>query len=284
MKNKIFFKNIERFFILFFINSIIIFPTFALDYKEEGQKNVVSKTEQRKIIPSKLNLSNNAVWPKPIDDSALHSYILFDNFEYQMGEGADPLSWDVLSWYGGDIERLWFKSEGRSAFNPKQGESEIELQALYGKLISPFFDLQAGVRVDPRVEDAGDPSRIYGVLGVQGLAPYYYDIEPTLFLSERGQLSGRLTTTYDILFTQRLILQPRLESTVALGRDSDIGVGPGLNDLELGVRLRYEILRRFAPYVGLSWLDKFGATRSLALDEGRDSERFMIVGGIRFWL
>lgn len=288
MRKKNVSNNLRMLHILCIVYLCIALPSFAQDREHNTHVSTTASNETKKDLTSSFNLSttslsNNSAWPEPIDDSALRSYLLFDNLEYQMIEGANPLRWDILGWYGGDLERFWFKSEGRSAFAPKEGESEIEFQALYGKLISPFFDLQAGVRVDPRFDDEGDPSRVYGVLGVQGIAPYEFDVEPTLFLSERGQLSGRLTATYDILFTQRLILQPRLESTVAVEDDANIGVGSGLNDLELGARLRYEIHRRFAPYIGVTWRESFGETRSLALEDGKDAGHLTAIVGVRMW-
>ena len=176
-------------------------------------------------------------WPSPTADSETYGYLLFDNFEYQSGSGPDALRWDVLGWRGGDVHRFWFKSEGRQNISLNRG-SEYEVQALYGKLIAPFFDLQAGLRFDKRIERDSKPTRLYAVLGLQGLAPYRFDIEPTLFLSQKGKLSGRFTGTYDVLLSQRLILQPRLETNFALQKDEEIGTGAGFNDVEAGFRLR----------------------------------------------
>jgi copper resistance protein B len=228
------------------------------------------------------NRAERAGWPSPTADNETYGYLLFDNLEYQGGKGPGALRWDVLGWRGGDVHRFWFKSEGRQ-FNASRQGTEYEVQALYGKLIAPFFDVQTGLRIDQRVERDGKPSRVYGVLGLQGLVPYRFDIEPTLFLSQTGKLSGRFTGTYDILFSQRLILQPRLEANVAAQKDEEIGVGAGLNDAELGFRLRYEIRREFAPYLGVTWLKSFGATRQLTLLEGGDPNRFSVVVGVRAW-
>ena len=228
------------------------------------------------------SLAERSGWPSPTADSETYGFLLFDNFELQNGKGPGALRWDVLGWRGGDVHRFWFKSEGRQLNSSKPG-SEYEVQALYGKLIAPFFDLQAGIRLDQRVERNAKPARAYAVLGLQGLAPYRFDVEPTLFLSQKGKLSGRFTGTYDFLLSQRLILQPRVEANFAAQKDEEIGIGAGLNDTEVGFRLRYEIRREFAPYLGVTWQKSFGATRQLALREGGEPNRFLFVMGVRVW-
>lgn len=228
------------------------------------------------------NLSERAGWPDPVADSATYRFLLFDNAEFQRAAGPNALRWDLFGWRGGDVHRFWFKSEGRGTTSSTQG-SEFEAQALYGKLIWPFFDLQAGVRFDQRLRRDADPARVYAVLGLQGLAPYRFEIEPTLFLSQKGQISGRLTATYDILLSQRLILQPRLETNVAVQKDEEIGVGAGLNDAEIGLRLRVETRREFAPYIGVTWKESFGATHRLTIAEGGDPAHVVLVAGARMW-
>ena len=236
-------------------------------------------TKDEKTLP---NLPEREEWPDPVADNATYTFLLFDNAEFQRAAGPNALRWDLFGWRGGDVHRFWFKSEGRAATSSGQG-SEFEVQALYGKLIWPFFDLQAGVRFDQRVRRGADPARLYAVLGLQGLAPYRFEIEPTFFVSQRGQVSGRLTATYDILLSQRLILQPRLETNVAVQKDEEIGIGAGLNDAEVGVRLRFETRREFAPYVGVTWKESFGATHGLTVREGGDPAHVVIVGGARVW-
>ena len=226
--------------------------------------------------------SGQTGWPEPIADHATFRYLLFDNAEFQRAAGPDAFRWDALGWRGGDVHRFWFKSEGRLATASSEG-SEFEVQALYGKLISPFFDLQAGVRVDQRIRSSSDPTRVYAVLGVQGLSPYRFDIEPTLFLSQKRQLSGRFTATYDLSLSQRLILQPRFETNVAVQRDEEIGVGAGWNDAEIGVRVRYELRREFAPYFGVTWKESFGATHQLTTQVGGDPSHFVVAIGARAW-
>lgn len=228
------------------------------------------------------NRSEQAAWGEPVTDRATFGYLLFDNAEFQRAGGPDAFRWDAFGWRGGDVHRFWFKSEGRVATATSEG-SEFEAQALYGKLMWPFFDLQAGVRFDQRIGPGSDPARVYAVLGLQGLSPYRFDVEPTLFVSHKGQVSGRLTATYDVLLSQRLILQPRLETNVAVQRDEDIGIGAGWNDAEFGVRLRYEVRREVAPYVGVTWKESFGATHRLATQGVGDPSHVVIVTGVRAW-
>ena len=197
--------------------------------------------------PTLPNLADRSSWPSPVDDTAMYSFVLFDLLEYQRTSDLDALRWDMLGWLGGDYNRFWFKSEGRKVFTSRES-SEVEAQALYGRLIAPFFDVQVGLRYDQRLQRGANRTRVYAVIGLQGLAPYWFDIEPTLFISNKGKVSARLTATYDVLLSQRLVLQPRLEINAAFQKDEAIGIAAGLNDVELGGRLRYEIRRVRAVY------------------------------------
>jgi len=228
------------------------------------------------------NVAAREGWPQPTADSANYGYFLADLLEYR--ESGDPgvVRWDVFGWYGGDVKRLWIKSEGAQSTSDRV-ESEQEAQLLYGQLIAPFFDFQAGVRYARRSGPGPDRSRVYGVVGLQGLAPYRFELEPALFLSEDGKVSGRVTATYDVLLTQRLILQPRLEANAALQADRRFGLGDGLNDTEIGARLRYELRRELAPYVGVSWRQAYGETKRLARAEGQATRNLSVVFGLRAW-
>jgi copper resistance protein B len=227
-------------------------------------------------------LADRSSWPSPVDDTAMYSFVLFDLLEYQRTSDLDALRWDILGWLGGDYNRFWFKSEGRKVFTSQEG-SEVEAQALYGRLIAPFFDVQVGLRYDQRLQRGANPTRVYAVIGLQGLAPYWFDIEPTLFISNKGKVSARLTATYDVLLSQRLVLQPRLEINAAFQKDEAIGIAAGLNDVELGGRLRYEIRREFAPYIGVTWKESIGATHRLTTREGGDPSHLAFVVGVRLW-
>ncbi len=221
-------------------------------------------------------------WPQPVEDDQVFNYLLFDQLEYRNNDGSDTFSWDVQGWIGGDYNRFWLKTEGDDNSFSNDG-GEVEVQVLYGRLISPFWDFQVGLRYDWLYGDGPGRSRAFAVIGFQGITPYEFDIEPALFISEDGDVSVRLIAEYDVLLTQRLILQPRFEVNVAAQDAKDFGVGRGFNDVELGLRLRYEIQREFAPYIGISWVKNFGNTADIARSEGDEVNNFAVIAGLRLW-
>lgn len=217
-------------------------------------------------------------WPEPTADHPIIPFLLIDRLEYQRNDqGADTRLWDAQGWIGGDWNRFWFKTEGENAVGGRTAEAEF--QALYARLIAPFWYLQAGARYDAHPE----PTRTFAVLGVQGLAPYWFEVEATASISNEGETSARLKVEYELLFTQRLILQPLLETNLAAQTVEEHGIGQGFNNLELGARLRYEIKREFAPYIGVSWTRKFGDTADLAEAVGEETQETGIVAGVRAW-
>jgi copper resistance protein B len=222
-----------------------------------------------------------AGWPSPVDDNALKSFLLFDLLEFQHAPKVEAARWDILGWYGGDTERIWFKSEGR--YNGVLRAGEMDVQFLYGRLISPFVDFQAGFRWEQQLSRDNNLGRPQAVLGVQGLVPYGLELDAAIFVSQLGDLSTRVTLAQDFLLTQRLILQPRVELNAALQSAVEYGVGAGLNDIEISLRLRYEIIREFAPYIGVSLLQSFGETASLRSAAGENSSIFQLVAGFRMW-
>jgi copper resistance protein B len=205
------------------------------------------------------------------------SQIMFNLAEYQLRDGRDGFRWDAEGWFGGDINRLVVKSEGGGNFGERIDHAEV--QALYSRAIGPYFDLQAGVRHDI----TPNPSRSYATVGVEGLAPYWFDVEAALFLSDKGDLLARIGGSYDQRITQRLILQPRAELNFAAQDVPENGIGAGLSDIELGLRLRYELAREFAPYVGVSWDRKLGNTADFARAAGETPSSTSLVFGVRAW-
>lgn len=201
--------------------------------------------------------------------------IILDRLEATSSDGAEGYAWDVQGWYGGDINRFWWKSEGEGAFD---GDLEhAELQLLYSRAVTPHFDLQGGVRQTYRPE--GDRTDL--VLGVQGLAPYWFEVDGALFVSNEGELSARGQAEYDLRLTQRLILQPRAEVTLSAQEIPEFAIGAGVSNVLAGARLRYEITRGFAPYVGLEWSGAVGDTRDLIKANGDDAEATRVVLGVR---
>ncbi len=199
---------------------------------------------------------------------------MLERLETRIADGADHYLWDAQGWYGGDIDKLWLKSEG--AFG---GDVEsAEVQALWSHAIGPWFDLQAGARYDFEPD-----SRAHAVLGVQGLAPYMFEVDAAAFLSDRGDLTARIEAEYDQRITQRLILQPRVELNLSAQAVPERDLGSGLTSIEAGLRLRYEILREFAPYIGVGYEAKLGDTADIARADGEDPDGISFVVGLRAW-
>lgn len=205
------------------------------------------------------------------------SMILIDQLEVLSGDGKDGYAWGVEAWYGGDIDKLWLKSVGEGQFGGKL--ERVELQALWHHALDPWWNLQAGVRHDFR---AGQ-DRSYAVLGLQGLAPYWFEIDSSLFLSDKGDVTARIEAEYDLRLTQKLILQPAAEINFSAQDVPELGIGAGVSDVELGVRLRYQFVPEFAPYIGASYEHGFGKTADYRRAEGDKAGSWNILIGIRSW-
>jgi len=191
--------------------------------------------------------------------------------------GDRGYQWEGEAWFGSDEHRFVLKSEGEGARG--HGVEDAEVQALYSRPVGVYTDFQVGLRHD--IEPG--PSRTYATVGFETLAPYWFELEGALFLSEKGHLSARLEGSTDYRLTQRLVLQPRAELNVAAEDDARRGVGAGLSDAEVGLRLRYEFKREVAPYVGVVWSRKFGDTADFARAEGEGVEDVRAVVGLRAW-
>lgn len=205
------------------------------------------------------------------------TYLQAERFELQSFDDEDVLLLDGNAWIGGDINKLWVKTE--LEYLPDEGElEEAEVQALWSRAISPYFDLQAGVR-----QDFEPQGRTHAVLGLQGLAPYLFEVDGAAFLSTQGDLTARVEAEYELLLTQRLILQPRAEVSLSAQDIPERGTGSGVTDLQAGLRLRYEVTREFAPYVGVEWQKSFGTTADIAEAAGLETEATALIFGIRAW-
>jgi copper resistance protein B len=211
-----------------------------------------------------------------MDDTAALGMLLVDQLEWRYSDGLNSVHWDAQGWYGTDYNKLWLKTEGkRSGGVTQDGRAEL----LWDRIFSRWWSAQAGVR-----HDFGDgPSRDWLALGVEGLAPYFFNIEATAYLGDAGRTAARFRAEYELLFTQRLILQPRFEATAYGKDDPQRQIGAGLSDLQLGLRVRYEIRREFAPYLGVVWERSLGKTADLVRASGKDPSDFQVLAGIRFW-
>ncbi len=202
--------------------------------------------------------------------------VLVDQIEWRGGDGEEGFAWSGEAWWGGDERRLVLKSEGEGSGGDLE---EAEVQLLYSRAISPYFDLQAGLRQD--LQDG--PKRTYATVGVEGLAPYWFETEGALFLSHKGEAFVRLEGSYDLRLTQRLILQPGAEVNLSAQDIPELDIGSGVTDLELGLRLRYQVTREFSPYVGVTFGRKFGGTADYATAAGEEDTETSVVIGLRTW-
>jgi len=205
------------------------------------------------------------------------SRVLVDQLEARIHNGRDGYAWDGEAWFGGAINRLWLKTEGEGTFG--HAPEQAEAQALWSRAIDPWFNLQAGIRYDFRPE----PERGYLVLGIEGLAPYRFQVDGAVFLSNKGDLSARFEAEYDQRITQRLILQPRIDLDLSLQDVPELRTGAGLSTAEAGLRLRYEIVPEFAPYVGVHYGRSFGDTARFRRAAGEDVGGWTFLLGVRTW-
>lgn len=197
-----------------------------------------------------------------------------NQLELQIFDGAsNPLTWEGYAWLGKDLNKFYLKSEG----NNIDGEyEELQTELLYSRAITPYWDLQLGERYDSYPK----PSRSWLSLGIQGIAPYFFETEATLYVGSNGRTAARLHTEYELMLTQRWILKPDIEINLHSKDDPETRIGSGLSDLSAGLRLRYEIRREFAPYVGVQWGKNFGKTADYAEGHGQDTQ-FVI--GVQVW-
>jgi len=199
-----------------------------------------------------------------------------DRLEAQIKDGEAAYLWDVQGYYGGPTRKFWFKSEGEGDFGGPIEKAEF--QALYAQAIAPYWDLQAGIR-----QDVAGVETTHAVVGIQGLAPYMFEVDAAMFVSHRGDITARIETELDQRITRRLILQPRAEIKLSAQNVPHLGVGAGLDSVELGVRLRYELIREFAPYIGVEQSWRFGNSADLGRAAGEDVSVTHYIIGVRFW-
>ncbi|MDQ2642163.1 MAG: copper resistance protein B [Pseudomonadota bacterium] len=212
---------------------------------------------------------------EPAHDNSIHTFMLVDRLERWDSDAGSGFAWQAEGWIGTDLHRAWLRSSGED----HGGRTEAaEMEVLYGRSIAAWWDLVGGVRHDFRPGGA----RSFLALGVQGLAPQNVAVEATAYLRD-GQIAARLETTYQLLFTNRLILQPHLELQWFGEDEPQRGIGSGLATLEAGMRLRYEIVRRFAPYAGIGYHRALGETGDLRREAGEDADDLRLVAGIRMW-
>lgn len=232
-------------------------------------------------IPVLTDADRAAAFPALRHDGMHHpdgptGYLAFNRLEAWDGDHGSGQAWEADGWYGGDIHRLWLRSEGERS-EGRTGAANLEL--LYGRSVSPWWDVVAGIRHD----FAPGSSQDWLAVGVQGLAPYLLEVSATAYLGESGRSMLGLEVEYELLLSNRLILQPMIEATAHGKADPARGVGAGLSTVEAGLRLRYKIHRRFAPYVGVVHERAFGDTAGLRRAAGAGARDTHLVAGLRFW-
>jgi copper resistance protein B len=211
-----------------------------------------------------------------VHDAGVNYLVLFDQFEWQSGGGTTGLSWDNKGWVGGDRDRLWFRTEGDSS-----GDSlDVgQVHVFYGRAISRWWDVVAGVQQDFRP----GPARTWAAIGVQGLAPYWFEIEATAHIGGSARTHFRVETEYELLLANRLVLQPLVELEIHGKSDPERGIGAGVSTADAGLRLRYEFRRELAPYIGVVWHRKFFGTADYARAAGESTGSTRLALGLRLW-
>jgi copper resistance protein B len=210
-----------------------------------------------------------------MDDTSKFLFVRADSFEWRDASERDAFAWDIQGWYGGDYTKLWVKSEGEA----RGGETESRNEVLVDRVIARWWSLQVGIRHDI----SEGPARTWLAFGTQGLAPYWFEVEATAYVGEDGRTALRLSAEYELLLTQRLVLQPEVEINAYGKTDEDNLIGQGLSDAEASLRLRYEFRREVAPYVGVAWQTHFGETADLVQEAGHERSELHWLAGVRWW-
>jgi copper resistance protein B len=217
------------------------------------------------------------------DHESLYGAVLIDQLEYRGGSGTNIGAWEGQAYYGGDYNKVWINTRGE--YNSKARALErAEVQVLYSRLISYFFNAQVGVRQDIGIRpNEGTPARTHLVLGIEGLLPNLFQANLQFFVDQRGTVAARFEGSYDASLTQRLVLQPQVEINAAANSDPQSRLGSGLTRLESGLRLRYELTREFAPYVGVQYERVLGETADIYKRTGEERELLSAVAGVRLF-
>lgn len=230
----------------------------------------------KKILVSFLLLHSVIAFAGGRGDDPMLTMAKINQLEWRETDQGDAAVLEADAWLGKDLNKFWLKVDAERV---KGNTDELELQFLYSRAIAAYWDLQIGWRYDHLPSE----NRDWLTVGFQGLSAYFFEIDSALFIGEGGQTALRIEAEYEVLLTQRLILMPELEVNIYSKNDADVGLGSGLSDVALGLRLRYEITREFAPYIGINWVSKYGKTADLAKDDGESVRDTQFVVGVRAW-
>ncbi|MFC1312543.1 MAG: copper resistance protein B [gamma proteobacterium symbiont of Ctena orbiculata] len=223
-----------------------------------------------------LALGMNPLAHAGMDDDPILTKVMIGQFEKRYNDGEDPLILEADAWIGKDLHKAWFKIDAEQVDGKLE---EFEIQALYSRAVDPYWDLQIGWKHNSKPK----PDSNWLALGFKGLAPYWFEVDAAAFVSDSGQVNLRLGAEYELMLTQRWVLSPEAEVNFYTKDDDAREIGSGLSDTQLGLRLRYEIKREFAPYIGVNWTRKYGGTADHARSAGEDTNDVQLVAGIRAW-
>ncbi len=239
---------------------------------EPGRAQVITPT------PPPSNLGGSSVLGRAVMDDSVFYHVFFDQLEGRTNGTNNQFRWDGEGWIGSDMNKLWVRSEG---FADGNGVNDGDVEAFYDRPLPRvrYFDWQAGIRQDV---DSG-PGRTWAAVGLEGFAPYLFELAPTFYVRDGGNVAGRITVFYDVLFTQRLIAEPEAEVDLYNKDDPSRGIGSGVSSLDAGLRLRYEFSRKFAPYIGLAYNGKYGNTATYARRAGEQVSGLQFIFGVRVW-
>lgn len=240
-----------------------------------------STEEPKEPVPVLTDADRAAAFPDVHEGHAKHgagaySFVQIDQLEAWQEHDETGVEWELRGWVGGDLHKAWVRSEGER-FAGRTESADLEL--LYGRAVARWWDLVAGVQHD---FSPGD-SQTFAGIGVIGLAPYKFEVEATAYVGDSGQTRANLEAEYELLFTNRLVLQPLVEITLHGKDDEARGIGAGLGTAEIGLRLRYEFTRKLAPYVGVVYERAFSQTADLRRAEGENADDTRVVAGVRTW-
>lgn len=254
--------------------------TPEVDHAAMGHTMPAAPTEPKEPIPAVTDADRLAAFPKlePHHEhgNSINSYWLMDHLEAWDADEGTGLGWEATAWIGTDLDRVWLRSEGEAM----DGSIEAaDIEVLYGRSVSRWWDVVAGIR-----HDFGEgPSQTFAAIGLMGLAPYKFEVQATAYIGQSGQTAAQVEVEYDTLFTNRWIGQWKLEANFHGKQDELRGIGAGLGTMEAGFRLRYEITRQFAPYVGVVREWAFGGTADLRREHLEVVSDTRVVVGLRFW-
>jgi copper resistance protein B len=250
--------------------AIVLLPTLALAQTDSAREHVPPAPPQAQVHDMSYD---DMAEMMGMDDRALFTKVMLDELEWRAGD--ESVAWDAAAWYGGDLHKVWLAAEGAR----DGGEDHARIELLWDRVATRWWNTRAGVRLD-----TGDgPSRTWAAAGVAGLAPGFIELSASAYVGEAGRTALRVQAEYDLLLTQRLALQPQIEIN-AYGRDDPARLtGAGLSDVDAGLRVRYELRREIAPYLGLAWTRRFGRSADYARAHGEDASEWRWLAGIRAW-